>query len=231
MYYILVTNQNEMYATQIQRIMHRSKLVDDLFFIVEQMYNGHDMSQASVVLEYVRPVSRKYETEYLNLSQEKYNETHLKYQLPIDTNLTSEVGKIELALTFVFTELDASGNGIQRVRKISPATIEVLPTAAWADIIPDSALSALDQRIIKLDAQMRALSEYVPGESFVGVDNLIRNAEDDTLQLSANGVPVGDKVSVKDLLEDGVPVVDLSSNTGDTEPDNDDDDDDGIIEF
>lgn len=68
MYYILVTNQNEMYATQIQRIMHRSKLVDDLFFIVEETYNSHNMSDASVVLEYVRPVSRKYETEYLTLS-------------------------------------------------------------------------------------------------------------------------------------------------------------------
>ena len=44
MSYILVTNQNEMYATQVQRIMHRSKLVDDLFFVVEQTYNGHDMA-------------------------------------------------------------------------------------------------------------------------------------------------------------------------------------------
>lgn len=227
MYYILVTNQNEMYATQIQRIMHRSKLVDDLFFIVEETYNSHNMSDASVVLEYVRPVSRKYETEYLTLSQERYNDTHIQYQLPVDTNLTSEVGEVEIALTFAFTELDASGNGIQRVRKISPTTIEILSTATWADIIPDSALSALDQRIIKLDAQMRALSEYVPGGDVVGVDDLIHDEDEDTLQLSANGVPVGRKVSIKNMMEDGIPVVDISSSENESEPD----EDDGIVEF
>lgn len=233
MYYILVTNQNEMYATQVQRIMHRSKLVDDLFFVVEQTYNGHDMAQASVVMEYIRPVSRKYETEYLTLSAEKYNDTYLQYHLPIDTNLTQEVGKVEIALTFAMTELDASGNGIQRVRKISPMTIEVLPVAAWADIIPDSALSALDQRIIKLDAQMRALSECTPGESVASVDNIAYNAEDDTLQLSANGVPVGNKVSVKDMLEDGVPVIDLNGGDMPIQPDepSDENEDDGIVEF
>ena len=181
-------------------------------------------------MEYVRPVSRKYETEYLTLSAEKYNDTYLQYQLPIDTNLTQEVGKVEIALTFAITELDASGNGIQRVRKISPMTIEVLPVVAWADIIPDSALSALDQRIIKLDAQMRALSEYTPGSDVVGADNLIHNTEDDTIQLSANGVPVGDKVSLKaaveDVVEDGVPVVDINAdNNEETDEDN------GIVEF
>ena len=92
MYYMLVTNQNEMYATQVQRIMQRSKLVDDLYFIVEQTYNSHDMTQASVMLEYLLPVSRKYKTEYLVLSEDKYNDTYLQYKLPIDTELTSEAG-------------------------------------------------------------------------------------------------------------------------------------------
>jgi len=91
-------------------------------------------------------------------------------------------------------------------------------------------LSALDQRIIKLDAQMRALSEYTPGSDVVGADNLIHNTEDDTIQLSANGVPVGDKVSLKaaveDVVEDGVPVVDINAdNNEETDEDN------GIVEF
>ena len=235
MYYILVTNQNEMYATQVQRIMHRSKLVDDLFFVVEQTYNGHDMALASVVMEYVRPVSRKYETEYLTLASEKYNDTHIQYQLPIDTNLTQEVGEVEIALTFAMTELDASGNGVQRVRKISPMTIKILPVAAWSDIIPDSALSALDQRIIKLDAHMRALSEYTPGESFAGVDNLKFDPEDDSLQLMSKGEPVGSKVSVKDMMESGIPVVDIGRDQPSDDPvvpdGPSDDEEDDIVEF
>lgn len=113
------------------------------------------------------------------------------------------------------------------MRKISPTTIEILSTATWADIIPDSALSALDQRIIKLDAQMRALSEYVPGGDVVGVDDLIHDEDEDTLQLSANGVPVGRKVSIKNMMEDGIPVVDISSSENESEPD----EDDGIVEF
>ena len=229
MYTILVTSHNELVTSVKERIMQRSKLVDNLHFLVEPDYKGYAMADFTVTLEYILPVSREYKTETLVLSEELYKD-RLEYKLPFDTNLTKEAGKIEIQLTFTRVEMDASGNGIQRVRKTSPTTIEIIPISAWANIIPDDALTALDQRLIKQDAQIQALAELaIESAQKSGADDLIYNEEDETLQLSSNGVAIGNKVSMKGMLDDGVPVVDFSNNAGDN-PDNEDEYD-NVVEF
>ena len=212
MYVILVNEDGTLYGSHKERIMKGSKLVDNLVFIVDPIYKGIDMTDATVVLEYVLPISRKYKTEYLILSNERYNNCFLQYKLPFDTCLTSEAGAIGLQLTFAKTELDISGKDTQRVRKTSSTTIEITPVTAWADIVPDDALSALDERIIKQDAQIRALADLAVLLNENQVDNLVYNECSDTLQLSAKGIGVGNKVSIRDIMDDGIPVVDLDSN-------------------
>lgn len=213
MYVILVNDDDSLYGSKKERIMQRSKLVDDLIFVVPQIYrNKHDMANATVMMEYLLPVSRRYKTERLVLSDERYKDCFLQYKLPLDTTITSEAGSVQVQLTFAYVELDEHGNGIQRVRKTSHTVIEIIPISAWADIIPDEALSPLDQRILKQDAQIRALADLANVLNDNQVDNLVYNSKEDTLQLSAKGVGVGDKVSVKDMIDDGIPVVDLDSN-------------------
>ena len=193
--------------------MQRQKLVNDLIFVVNPIYrNTHDMTDATVMLEYVLPVSREYKTVLLTLSDERY-EDYLQYKLPFDVGLTAQAGSLELQLTFAYTELNENGVGIQRVRKTSSTTIEIIPITAWSDIVPDSALSSIDQRLIKLDASMRAMNDYLDVIDKNKVDNLVYDEKEDVLHLSANGVVVGDKVSVREILDDGVPVVDLNSDS------------------
>ena len=233
-YTILVNSDNSLYGSHKERIIKGSKCVDKLVFVVDPIYKGVDMTDASVVLEYVLPISREYKTEYLTLDDERYGDCFLQYKLPFDSCLTKEAGSIELKLTFVKTELDENGNGIQRVRKTSSTTVEITPIERWSDIIPDSALSGLDQRIIKQDAQIRALSELAEILSDTKVDDLIYNEAEDTLQLSSKGVGVGNKVSVKDMIDDGIPVVDLDSNGESNNNDNnkpDNNEDDNVVEF
>lgn len=221
MYTILICDDNSLMTTKRERIMQRSKLVDNLQFLVCKFYNEEDMSDYTVQLEYILPCSKRYCTEILELSNEMYKD-HLRYLLPFDTKLTSEHGEIEIQLTFVKTELDVYGKGVQHVRKTSTTKINIVPISAWSDIIPDSALSAIDERLIKLDAQMRGMDEYLNVLDSSKVDNLVYNSQEDTLQLSANGVGIGDKVYVRDLLDDGIPVVDLDSKSeNDSELDND----------
>ena len=233
MYVILVNEDNTLYGSHKERIMKGSKLVDELVFIVEPTYKGIDMTSASVVLEYVLPISREYKTEYLTLSDEKYNDCFLQYKLPFNSNLTKEAGSIEVQLTFVYADMDISGNIVQRVRKTSSTTIDIVPIEAWSDLIPDSALSALDQRILMQDAQIRALADLanVLDGSATIVDNLVYDEKDDTLQLSANGVGVGSKVSVKEMLDDGSPVVDLNSKSENESDNNDDSEENNVVEF
>lgn len=235
-YIILVNDDDTLYGSKKERIMQRSKCVDDLVFVVNQTYRDkHDMTKATVMLEYLLPVSKKYETEYLILSDERYNDCFLQYKLPLDTKITSESGSVELQLTFAYADLDENGKGIQRVRKTSPTTINIIPISAWSDIIPDSALSALDQRILKQDAQIKALADLagaLEGGEVIGlVDNLVYNSVENTLQLSADGIGVGDKVSVRDMLDEGSPAVDFNSTSGDNSDIDEELEYDNVAEF
>lgn len=229
MYTILLNDTNELITSVRERIMQRSKLVDNLHFLVDPMYKGVDMADFTVMMEYILPISREYKTEILVKSDALYKEK-LEYKLPFDTCLTKEAGKIEVQLTFVKVDLDPDGKPIQKVRKTSPTTVTIVPVAAWSNVIADDALSALDQRLIQVDAMLNAVNDmnmYL-GENMV--DNLVYDDKEDTLQLSAKGTGIGDKVAVRDMLGDGVPVIDLGGN-GDIIPDDDNDDEDNVVEF
>lgn len=233
-YVILVNDDNTITTTQKRRIMQRSKLVDDLWFLVNPTYNGFDMRSFTVLLEYVLPISKRYRSEILTLSNEVYN-GHLKYLLPFDTTLTQEAGDIELSLTFLCVELDEDGKATQRVRKVSGTTISITPITAWSDIIPDDALTALDQRIIMTDAQIRALNELSNALADSKADNLKYDEKNNELQLTAGGREIGDKVVLNtnyESIKDGIPAVDfsvLASNPDSDAPEKDLED--NVVEF
>lgn len=213
-YTIIVCDDNSLYGSCKTKIMQREKLFNKLWFLVAPCYNGYDMSKCTVTMRYLLPISKEFKTETLVLSEDKYEE-YLKYVLPIDTCFTKEWGDIELNLTFTMLDVDESGNIVQRVRKTDNHILTITQLPNWDSVIPDSALSALDQRILKQDAQIKALADLAEILDNTQVDNLMYNPKEETLQLYANGVGVGNKVSVRDMLDDGIPVVDLESNSSD----------------
>lgn len=234
-YIILVENDNTLYGSCKSKIMQREKLFNKLWFLVPPCYNGYDMSQCTVTMRYLLPISKEFKTETLVLSEEGYEE-YLKYVLPVDTCFTKEWGDIELNLTFTMLDVDNDGNIVQRVRKTENHVLTITRLPDWDSIVPDSALSALDQRIIKQDAQIKALTDLANVLDNKQVDNLVYDGRAETLQLSAKGVGVGNKVSVRDMLDDGIPVVDLDSDSGnDSDKDNNEGCDcgceDNVVEF
>lgn len=195
MYTILLSETNELVTSIRERIMQRSKLVDNLHFLVDPTYKGISMSDFTAMLEYIMPVSKEYHTEILVKSEELYKDK-IEYTLPFDTNLTKEAGEIEVQLTFIKVSMDADGNSTQQVRKTSPTTITILPISAWSDIIADSALSALDQRLIQTQAMIQATEEMVNYLDTTKADNIIYDNETQTIQLTANGKLIGNSVAV-----------------------------------
>ena len=212
-YTIIVENDNSLYGSCKRKILQREKLFNKLWILVAPHYNGYDMSRCTVTMRYLLPISKEFKTETLVLSEERYEE-YLKYTLPIDTDFTKECGDIELNLTFTLLDFDNEGNIVQRVRKTTNHVLTITPLPDWDSFVPDSALSAIDQRILKQDAQIKALANLAETIDSNKVDNLVYNSIEDTLQLTANGVGIGNKVSVKDMLDDGVPVVDFGSGNG-----------------
>lgn len=215
-YTFVVNESNSVTASRKETIMQRSKLVNDIWFLVNPEYGFNDMTLFSVILEYVLPVSRKYRTVELTKDDEGYN-GYLKYVVPIDTDLSSEAGDVEMQLTFAYVGLEPDGTSIQRVRKTMVCNLHVTPIAAWSDIIPDEALSSLDQRIIKIDAQIKHLNEMGDVFDKTKADNIRYDAVENSIQLTAKGREIGDEVRLQGVSPDGVPVIDLNGDS--TSPD------------
>ena len=197
MYTILITDTNELVTSQRERIMQRSKLVDTLHFLTDQMYKGKDMTGFTVNMEYIRPISKERESEILTLSEELYKDK-LEYKLPIDTKLTKEAGDVEIQITFLATEMDADGNVSQYVRKTSPCTLTIIPIAEWSNVIADSALASVDQRLIQTSLMIHELEDMqqqMADDYSKKADNL--SLEDNQLQLTSDGNKIGDPVTLK----------------------------------
>lgn len=203
MYTFLIGEDNTLTATVVERIMERSKLVDSLHFLADPIYKETDMSDFTVMMEYVLPVSKKYKTEILEKSDELYKDM-LEYKLPFDTALTSEPGDIEIQLTFTNVTLDADGKSTQYVRKVGPGSIKIVAISTWSDIIPDEALSAVDQRLLAAQALMKSLNEQNNAIMKSKADSL--RYKDNLLQLTAQGTPIGTAVKI------------VSSDSGSTDP-------------
>lgn len=200
--------------------MQRSKLVDTVHFLTAPTYKGRNMSDFTVLLEYKLPVSQEPHSEILTLSDELYKE-NLEYKLPVDTSLTKEAGQVEMQLSFLKNEMDEDGNVTQYVRKISPCFVNIISVAAWSNMVPDSELAAIDQRILKLDAIANQLGEMQDLAMDTKADDI--SYEDNTIQLLANGKKIGtshvlDQQKEMDVIE-----------FGDGDDSNTSDDDDHIL--
>lgn len=193
MYTILLGEDNQLITSVRERVIQKSKLVDSLHFLVDPIYKGISMKDFLATLEYVTPVGREYKTETLVKSDELYK-GKLEYKLDFDSDLTKEAGEIEIQLTFTRVILNPDGSNIQQVRKTSSTSITILPITAWSSIIPDSALSALDQRIIMTQAMLEAANEMANYLDEIKADNIVYDENNKTLQLTSHGKQIGNKV-------------------------------------
>lgn len=193
MYTFLINEDNTLTASLIERIMQRSKLVNSLHFLADQTWQGLNMADYTVLLEYKLPVSKSYKTEILKKSTELYK-NKLEYKLPFDTNLTSEAGDIEFWLTFSDVEMTAEGETIQHVRKVGPGVVHIIPISNWADVVPDEALSSLDQRLIELIALNKSMYDQLNINLDGKADNI--KYQNNILQLTSNGKEIGNAVEI-----------------------------------
>lgn len=125
MYTILVNDDNTLYTSVRTRIMQGSKNIDYLHFLVKPMFNGIDMTDATVVLTYILPVSEERKTLTLTRSEELYKE-RLEYKILLDENFTTELGSIAMYLTFMIGDniIRKTNSAIMTVRKVEDAIIE-----------------------------------------------------------------------------------------------------------
>lgn len=197
MYTILINDDNSLTKSITARIMHRSNMVDKIHFLASPTYNDYDMTQFSVVMEYVSPISRKYRVEVLTPQEELYKEK-LEYILPVDTKLTAEVGDVEIKFTFTMVDMLEDGTKIERVRTTDTTTLCVIPIDNWSDQIADSDLGNLAEIMLAIQAQNEKAKAIMEAMYANKADNLVLDEETGTLKLKS-GDTVLSEISTDDL--------------------------------
>ena len=117
MYTVLVQNDNSIIVTERQRIMQNSKLIDALQIIVPKLYNGLEMVNYNVRLEYLTPINHKHGYVEMEVADSDYKTDYLLYTMKIDTNLTTEVGDVQFTMTFIEVSMTDDGTVETPVRK------------------------------------------------------------------------------------------------------------------
>lgn len=96
--YTILMDCNKSLITPKRIILYQGEsLMDSLKFLIPKDYNGTDLSDFEVKMQYMIPGNVGC-NESLVKSDEEYNETHLCYYLPIDSKITQYAGDITLSL-------------------------------------------------------------------------------------------------------------------------------------
>lgn len=125
MYTILVNDDNTLHASVRTRIMQNTKNIDSLHFLVKPMFNDIDMTEATVVLTYILPISNERKTLTLTKSEELYKE-RLEYKILLNEDFTTEVGDIVMYLTFMIGDdiIRKTNSAILTVNKVEEVNID-----------------------------------------------------------------------------------------------------------
>lgn len=198
MYTFLIQNDNSVIATERQRIMQCSKLVDVLQIIVPKFYNGLEMANYSARLEYLTPINHKYNYVELEIADANYKTDYLLYRVPIDINLTSEVGDVEFMVTFIEVTMTEDGVVNTPVRKTDAFTMPIIPIARWFTDISDG-LDTMDQRIIAMMEMQNAMMDTQKIIHANKLDDIKLDTDTNMIYGTSGGVKQGKGIKLQDL--------------------------------
>lgn len=198
MYTFLIQNDNSVIATERQRIMQCSKLVDVLQIIVPKFYNGLEMANYSARLEYLTPINHKYNYVELKIADANYKTDYLLYKIPIDINLTSEVGDVEFMVTFIEVTMTEDGVVNTPVRKTDAFTMPIIPIARWFTDISDG-LDTMDQRIIAMMEMQNAMMDTQKIIHANKLDDIKLDTDTNMIYGTSGGVKQGKGIKLQDL--------------------------------
>lgn len=193
MYTIVMRDDKSLRITQKATLYQREKLVDKMQILIPNKYNDVDLSDFTVILKYKDQGSVAH-MEILTKGEKQEYEEYSSYTLPIDTNLTQFAGDVEIRITLSKTDLE---NKTQYVLHTGEIIITISPLEDYYTFVTDESLEYIDKIVGNLDAKIEALNKISEIYDGTKADNIIRY-EDGKIQLTANGVPIGDTASIID---------------------------------
>ena len=197
MYTFLICQDNSIVATEKERIMEKSSLVDKMRFIVEKQYNGYDMAEFDLLIEAFLPITHEVRIEKLEIADNNYKDLYYVYELPINSQITKEAGDVSFSMSFVKTEMDGDVNILYYIRRIETGHYKVLPVETWF-AIPDTALDQLTQLYLQNKQSILALRDVADSLANTAPNDMVVDGND-AIRLAHDGVMIGNGITVATL--------------------------------
>ena len=139
MFTVLINDDGTLTQSIKEKIMHRESNAHTFRFLANPILKEYDC-----IFEYCTPLSKTYETISLTPSEELYKDK-LEYLLPIDINLTCEVGKLDFKFIFTWLEMNEDGKFTEHSVKTLPTSVDILSVPQWSDYISNEKLDNIAQ--------------------------------------------------------------------------------------
>jgi len=180
LYAIKMGTDKSLTTTIHSTIYQGEKNADTLVFIVPKYFEEKNIADCDMLLRYILPNGCG-KSEGLIMDAEPYNKDYYKFHLSVETRFTKVPGNIEVWLTAI----DMYDNVVVKSgTTMVPITESKDITDFLCDKDPDQ-LKSLEARMIDLETKK--------------ADDIIYSSEEQYLQLSAQGAPIGSKVNLSSM--------------------------------
>lgn len=152
---------------------------DMLTFLIPAEYENKNLADCKMKMHFVLPDEELHD-ESLAYLPEMYKD-HLQYQNKVDTSLTAQEGD-------VVVWLEAQDEHDEFLWRTGEVVLTVYPTTGFDNDEPE--LPETDAELLKY------LTQQVQELQSQKADNLTFHTEDNTIQLLADGVAIGDRIPV-----------------------------------
>lgn len=204
MFYIKLDTDMNLTITVREPLYRGDNLNRKIIYLVPVQIGEIDMLTAYVYLNYVR-ADGVADVAVLERMDKKYNESYYQYTFPVTCKLTKYPGEICTWMT-VYT-----GNpSCPTVSTSGECMLQIRASQNMDDCLCDHHLTALYQIQKHMEEKLAELGESVDAVASGKADNIVFHPEDSTLQLTANGVPIGDRILVSAKGGPGIIFMEIS---------------------
>ena len=198
MFYIKLDSNNDLVVTQREAIYRGDNLNRKIIYLIPFQVGEIDPLTAFFYLSYIRPDGIA-DVVALERMEEKYNESYYQYTFPelINCKLTKFPGEV---CTWLQIYSGDPSNPI--ISKSGECRLHIQESKNMDDYFCDHQVTAIYQFHKDLDetvAEVDETVEQVHTALAAKADNIVFHPEDSTIQLTAEGEPVGDRVKISTI--------------------------------
>lgn len=197
MTYIKLASDMSLNITVWNPIYRGDNLSNKIIYLIPFTVGEIDMVAAAVYLNYVRADGTA-DIVLLNREEDRYNESYYQYTLPVTSNLSRYAGTV-----CTWLQIMAGPPSSPIVAKSGECALQILASKSMDEYIDDRHLSMvyniqkqMEEELQKKEEELTARIDENAEAIATKADNVVYDAETSTLQLTCNGEPIGDAITV-----------------------------------